>query len=276
MSSGQTATETLPSAIDEFERIRQRIEGKCVAVFVDYDGTLTPIVAHPDEAVLSDEMRATLKELAGYCPVAIISGRDLEDVRSQVGIDEVFYAGSHGFDLAGPGGWRSEHELGAEYRSALDEAGRALKERVSVSGAWVETKKFAIAVHYRQASDGDVPAVEAAVDAVAAGQTLLRKTEGKKVFELRPDVGWDKGEVVLWLLRELGLEQAGALPVYIGDDVTDEDAFEALKERGIGIVVRETAAASGAPTAATGSARFALDDADQVQEFLDLVAGALA
>jgi trehalose-phosphatase len=89
--------------------------------------------------------------------------------------------------------------------------------------------------------------------------------QGKKVYELQPDIDWDKGKTVLWLLQILGLEQANVLPIYIGDDRTDEDAFRAIRDRGAGILVSERPRAS--------AASYLLKDPTEVQQFLrELVA----
>lgn len=268
-TSGANADQhTLPSAIGQAKEIRQRMAGKSAAVFLDYDGTLTPIVDHPEQAVLSDQARTTIEELAARCTVAVISGRDLDDVRAHVGVDSIFYAGSHGFDIAGPQGWRSVHDEGRALLPVLDQAEADLRGQISLfPGAWVERKIFAVAVHFRQALDKDIPAIEGAVDRACADHPGLRKSSGKKVFELRPDIDWHKGKAVLWLLEVLRLDPADALPLYIGDDVTDEDAFRALQDRGIGIVVLD----GKRPTAA----RFSLEDTDQVRRFLQVLVAEL-
>src|ERR1700745_4370152 len=92
----------IPSALENVHEIAR--SGKQLAVFLDYDGTLTPIVRHPEDAWLSDSMQQTLRSLAARMPVAILSGRDLDDVRGRVLVDGIVYAGSHGFDIAGAGG----------------------------------------------------------------------------------------------------------------------------------------------------------------------------
>jgi alpha,alpha-trehalase len=253
-------TRPLPSALDRLEEVRRAIEGRCVALFLDYDGTLTPIVAHPSQALLADATRSLLRELAERCTVAVISGRDLDDVRGHVGLDGVFYAGSHGFQMAGPKGWRSDYEEAVRVLPALDAAEHELREVVpAVRGAWVERKRFAVAAHYRQVNDADVPALEAIVARVAKGASGLRRSGGKRVFELRPAIDWDKGAVVRSLLERLGLEDGG-LPLYIGDDLTDEDGFRAVSESGIGIVVG---------SAQETAARYALADPAEVVRFLD-------
>jgi trehalose-phosphatase len=220
------------------DRVMERLGDRRLVLFFDYDGTLTPIVRRPEEATLADSMRALLRDLAGHVPVGIISGRDLDDVRGMVRLDELHYAGSHGFDVAGPGGMRMQHEEAQERLPELDAAERQLAgELKDIDGAWVERKRFALAVHYREADERYAPAVEAAVDAAIAAHAGLRKRGGKKIFELQPDVPWDKGRAVLWLLEQLDLDGPDVLPVYVGDDVTDEDAFAALSGRGLGIRV---------------------------------------
>jgi trehalose 6-phosphate phosphatase len=254
--------EKFSSALDRLEEIFQQGVGKTLAVFLDYDGTLTPIVLRPEDAVLDAGMRQTLRDLAQHCLVAVISGRDLKDVQNLVGLDDIYYAGSHGFDIAGPQGQRLSHQSGQEFLPALDRAEKSLRERLEkqISGVQVERKKFAIAVHYRRAAAGRVGEVEAVVDQVQAEYNRLRKSTGKKIFELQPDIDWDKGKALVWLLDQLGLDRPDVLPFYLGDDVTDEDAFRVLTSRGIGIAVQEEAA----PTAA----RYRLQDPEKVQKFL--------
>jgi trehalose-phosphatase len=193
-------------------------------------------------------------------PVAVISGRDLEDVRALVGVPEMVYAGSHGFDILGPD-LRLELPEGVDALDDLERAAGALGERLAdIPRARLERKRFAIAVHYRQVAEQDAPRVESAVEAVRGRFEGLRRTGGKKVFELRPDIDWDKGRAVRWLLAELGLDGPDVLPVYIGDDLTDEDAFEALHGRGIGILVAERPQPSAAD--------YRLEDTDRVAELL--------
>src|SRR5215216_2705929 len=226
----------IPSALDHVQEIARN--GHRLAVFLDYDGTLTPIVNHPQDAWLSDSMRQTLSSLVARVPVAILSGRDLDDVRGRVHVDGIIYAGSHGFDIAGGGGLR--RELGAAYLPVLDEAETELREALDeIPGAQLERKHFSAAAHYRNVNENDAFRVAQAVDAVAARHCQLRKIQGKKVYELLPDIDWNKGKAMLWLLETLGFKGANAQAIYIGDDRTDEDAFCALGKRGVGIIVSE-------------------------------------
>src|SRR5438876_561812 len=168
----------IPSALEHIQPIAGR-SGQ-LAVFLDYDGTLTPIVSHPEKALLSDSLRTTLRALAVRAPVAILSGRDLEDMRQRVRVEGIVYAGSHGFDIAGPHGLRKQ--MASEFLPVLDAAEKELGERLAgISGALLERKRFSIAAHYRQVADESVPQVKQAVNEVAARHRQLRKMSGKKV-----------------------------------------------------------------------------------------------
>jgi trehalose-phosphatase len=258
-ASGPSANRA--NALEHLDRLAGRLDDKQLALFFDYDGTLTPIVRRPEDATLSDEMRSLLRELAGRVTVAVVSGRDLADVRRMVELDELYYAGSHGFDVAGPGGMRMQQEAARKHLPDLDEAERKLEDRLEeVEGAWVERKRFAIAVHFREADEADEPRVGQAVDEVRAAHPRLRRKGGKKIFELQPDVPWDKGYAVRWLLEQLELDGPEVLPVYVGDDLTDEDAFRALAGRGLGIRV-------GSPDEPT-DAEFYLRDTRELEAFI--------
>jgi alpha,alpha-trehalase len=236
-----------------------------VALFLDYDGTLTPIVRRPEDATLADATRSLLKDLARHCTVAIVSGRDREDVRKMVQVENLIYAGSHGFDIEGPGGLKLEQHEAKRALPDLDAAERKLQKRIEgVPGAHVERKRFAIAVHYREVTnDHDVAGVEEAVDTVCSEHASLRKRGGKKIFELQPDVQWDKGQAILWLTKSLDLDRADVVAIYVGDDVTDEDAFAVLHGRELGIGVRV------APLGSATKASHYLHDCGEVKQFLE-------
>ncbi|MFO7987073.1 MAG: trehalose-phosphatase [Desulfatiglandaceae bacterium] len=265
LSQIQVNLPQLPRALDHLNEIIDQIKDKTLTVFLDYDGTLTPIVASPDQAVLSASMRDTVTRLARRCTVAVISGRDLSDVRDKVGIDNLFYAGSHGFEIAGPQREQETFQQGEAFLPKLDEAESRLREKLKeISGVLVERKKFSIAVHYRNVSRDKVEEVAAIVDRVASQFSDLRKSSGKKVYEVQPDMDWDKGKALFWVLEALELQGPGVLPLYLGDDTTDEDAFEALKDRGIGIVVMEDVRST--------QADYRLKNPEEVERFLDRLA----
>ena len=249
----------IPSALEHVLEITR--SGDRLAVFLDYDGTLTPIVSRPEDAWLSESVRETLRSLAARAPVAILSGRDLDDVRRRVDIDGIVYAGSHGFDISGPAFRR---ELGAEYLPGLNAAEQDLREALDeIPGAQLERKRFSVAAHYRNVNANDTAKVQDVVKIVAARHADLRSMNGKKVYELLPDIDWDKGKAVIWLLEALGLERENVRPIYIGDDNTDEDAFRALEKRGVAILVSDQPQAT--------AARYSLKDSDEVECFLRAV-----
>jgi alpha,alpha-trehalase len=246
-AKARRAIALLPSALEKKDEILERLRQRTPAIFLDYDGTLTPIVEDPKKATLPDDTREVIKRLTEHYSVAIISGRDLEDVQDMVGIGDIAYAGSHGFDILGPGGRYRNQEMGKRFLPALKHAEKEMYKAVQgIPGARVEHKRFAVTVHYRQVKRTDISAVKERFDNVASHYQELQKSAGKKVIELRPDIDWDKGKALLYLLGALYTDDERVVPLYIGDDITDEDAFRAISDRGVTIVVgagkRQTAA----------------------------------
>jgi trehalose-phosphatase len=236
-----------------------------LAVFLDYDGTLAPIVPHYDDAWLPEETRSAVAALARLVPVAVVSGRDLADVRVRVGVDGVVYAGSHGLEIETPAG---VHEVAPEARVALASATSDLEAVLPrAPGVLLEPKRHGVAVHWRMADPSVLPAVRRAVDSVLARHPSLRLYEGRRVLELQPDVVWDKGHAVRHLLQAATTGTVRSWALYVGDDRTDEDAFGALAADGTGIVVWD------APRAT--SASWWLRDPAEVTELLRRITAAL-
>ncbi len=250
-----------PRALACLNAITAGLSRRKVALFLDYDGTLAPIVDRPEDAVLPPETREALKSLSEVAVLAFVSGRMKDEVRAFVGLENVFYAGSHGFAIEGPGGLDFVQEDGRSVMPVIRDAAIGLRRDLAdFPDARIEDKHFAVAIHYRLIAPEQVPLVEAAVDRAVAQYPVLRKSGGKMVFELRPRIDWHKGKALEYLLDILGLTDDTVLPIYVGDDVTDEDAFEVLRGRGIGVCVKE----QPAPTAAT----FRVRDPAEVCEFL--------
>lgn len=223
-----------------------------LVLLLDFDGTLAPIVDHAEQAGMPDATRRALQRLMAIpgVEVAVVSGRGLADVRERAAIPDIAYAGNHGMEIQGPGVDRIHPEAAAA-RPQLEAAKRRIEREIAnVPGAWVEDKQLTLSVHYRQSPRERVPEIERAVRAAVEGEPRLKISSGKEVLEVRPRVEWHKGKAVLFLLDQMR-PPAGAPVLYLGDDVTDEDAFRALRESGLGEGVlvsedpsRESAAAS--------------------------------
>lgn len=226
-------------ALESFDEIHRRIGARLPAMFIDYDGTLAPIVDDPERAILPERTRTALQRLSEETFVAVVSGRDREMVRRMAGLNYIVVAGSHGFDIDGPKGLRMEHSAGVATLPALDLAEEAARARVeSIPGCLVERKRFGIAVHFRNVDPTRVGDIEKAVDSIVKGDAALKRTGGKMIFEIRPNIDWHKGHAVRWLIETLDLSEARYCPIYIGDDLTDEDAFRTLKDTGRGFGIR--------------------------------------
>jgi trehalose 6-phosphate phosphatase len=230
-----------------------------ILLFLDFDGTLAPIVDRPSLASMTVSAREALAQCAAHpkFSVAIISGRGLADLRTRVDLENLIYAGNHGLEISGPGVDFIE-PAAVERLKSLGELSRHLRTRLQhIPGVEVENKILSASVHYRRAAAATLPDIRQAVDdAVVFDDNPFHITEGRKVLEIRPRVGWDKGMAVRWIQQASG--HPNALPVYIGDDTTDEDAFLALPD-GITVSVgkgRET------------SAQYFLENQEAVPEFL--------
>ncbi|MGI9452381.1 MAG: trehalose-phosphatase [Geminicoccaceae bacterium] len=253
--------ESLPSALESIDAIFAGTDHRRMVVCLDYDGTLTPIVDRPELALLSKQMQRCLDRLADLATVAIISGRDLQDLHDLVGLDHLYFAGSHGFEISKPDG---EEQIlhGLDHLPSLESAERALRGRLApIHGVLVERKRLSLAVHYRLAGEDDRPKIKAIIDDVLERHPDLRRTLGKMVYDLQPEIDWHKGKAVNALLDAVKAESGEIFPIYIGDDVTDEDAFEALRGIGISIIVE------GRPGSTL--ATFKLADTEKVGRFLE-------
>jgi len=210
---------------------------KNLVFFLDYDGTLTPIVSKPELAVMAEDMRKIVKELCSKHTVAIISGRMREDVENLVKIKGLFYAGSHGFDIKGPE-FSMIHQKAQEAIPVVSKIIERLKTEIgNIEGVLIEEKKFSVAVHYRLADPKIVPKIKKVVDDIIEKNDVVRLLSGKKVFEILPNIEWDKGKAIGWIVKALNIDWQEASIIYIGDDTTDEYAFRAIRTRGTGILV---------------------------------------
>jgi trehalose 6-phosphate phosphatase len=259
----------LPHALRDRDRFDAALAGRRPAVFLDYDGVLTPIVDRPEDARMTDDMRRVVRALAGRCSVCVVSGRDRAVVQDLMGVDDLVVAGSHGFDIWHPERGTLEHEAATGFEELVaDVTDRLRGELAGREGVAVEPKRASVAVHYRLAGPDDAALVERLVHRLLEERPdSLKVTPGKMVYELQPKLDWDKGRAVDHLIGVLGLAGPDVVPVYLGDDVTDEDAFRTLAGRGVGVWVGDPAGL-GRDTAAG----FTLDSVDDVRELLDTLA----
>ncbi|BBZ73717.1 trehalose-phosphatase [Mycobacterium paraseoulense] len=266
--TGDRRMSQLPDALVALDDLAARRP----AVFFDFDGTLSDIVNDPDAATPVAGATEALQQLAARCPVAVLSGRDLADVTKRVGVQGIWYAGSHGFELTAPDGAHHQNDAAATAVPVLERAAGELRERLgAIPGVVVEHKRFGVAVHYRNAARDRVGEVAAAVRA-AGRRDGLRVTTGREVIELRPDLDWDKGKTLRWVLDHLTEAESGVrTPVYLGDDITDEDAFDAVRDGGVPILVRHYDDGDRAT-----AAQFALDSPARASEFTARLAGRLS
>ncbi|RCV11471.1 hypothetical protein SETIT_2G188200v2 [Setaria italica] len=263
-----------PSALGKFEQIVAASEGKRIVMFLDYDGTLSPIVDDPDAAFMSETMRMAVRSVAKHFPTAIVSGRCRDKVFEFVKLAELYYAGSHGMDIKGPAKASSRHakakakgvlfQPASEFLPMIEEVHERLAETTRcIPGAKVENNKFCVSVHFRCVDEKMWGEVSEAVKGVLREYPKLRLTLGRMVLEVRPTIKWDKGKALEFLLESLGFADCtNVLPVYIGDDRTDEDAFKVLRRRGqgVGILVSKHPKET--------SANYSLQEPAEVMEFL--------
>ncbi len=262
----------LPHALSAGEALTRRFVNKQLAVFLDYDGTLTPIRDRPEEAVISEGMREAVRRLAEHVPVCVVSGRDRQVVQELMRLNTLIVAGDHGFDIWSPAKGSIQHEEGASFAGLLRAVEARLRaELAGIPGVLLEPKKRSVAVHFRLVSEAQRPRVKEVVDAILSEHPEgLKVTPGKMVFEIQPRLDWDKGKAVLYLLEALGLDRDDVVPVYLGDDITDEDAFRALKGRGISIFVGSAEDPETANRAT--DAVYVLNTIGEVEEFLNRLA----
>ena len=261
----------MPHLLNVWPNLESRIAAAPrVLLLSDYDGTLSPIVSRPELAVLPPE---TLNAVAGLAAhprfrVGIVSGRGLSDLRERVDLPGIIYAGNHGLEIAFPDGCSLDgaftHPRAAPLRPVLQSAAEGLRERLGVHpGIIVEDKGLTLSVHYRQSPPESVTEIRRAFEEVvsAAPPEDIRVTHGKMVLEVRPNIDWGKGRAIEKILETTGED---ALPIFFGDDLTDEDGFEVVQ--GIGGIAVFVGAAR-LPTRAA----YRVDSPGEVAETLRLL-----
>lgn len=251
------------------DRIAREIKYHQILLFLDYDGTLAAIVDHYKSAKILQESKMLLRQIARnpQCRVAIVSGRSLSDVKKRVGLKNIIYVGNHGLEAVGPGiQYTSFVKIGV--KSLFRKIKYDLKKHVGkIDGISIEDKNLTLSIHYRRIDRKDLVLFKKiflkSVQPYLENQEIVINT-GKKVFEIKPAVEWNKGSAVLWLMKRLKKNgtQKKVLPIFIGDDLTDEKAFLVLRNKGLCVRVG---------CRKSSVAQYCLRDVKQVARFLRMI-----
>ena len=225
-----------------------------ILLLSDYDGTLTPIVSRPEEAILSPEVRDKLRALTEKpaFSMGIISGRPLSEVKSLVEIEGIYYAGNHGLEIEGPE-LKLVNPMAKAAQAELKELAKQLVPRLArIEGIIVEDKGLTLSIHYRLVKKNEEKVAAQIFHQITSPwlhEGKIKVTSGKKVWEVRPPIDWHKGKAVETITKEMKALLGGrqALIIYLGDDVTDEDAFRIVhRPDGWSIFVGEESTSSNA------------------------------
>jgi trehalose-phosphatase len=260
------------TTVEQFTHsIGTRLDGVPLAVMLDIDGTLAPIVPRPDVAIVPPATRETLRQVIALpnTVVALVSGRSAADSWRLAGLVGAWVIGNHGLELRHPDGEITTPPEVLSHEGAIEEAARRLGplER-AVPGAIVENKRWTLSLHYRLVEGGTPSDLFERAHAVAR-ELGLRVTEGKKIIELRPPIDVNKGTAATALAESVGALREGASAMYAGDDRTDEDAFRALRARSQKAVTARIDAGGGDTGMTPSSAEFVLGSPEELRQVLD-------
>ncbi|MFC1512492.1 trehalose-phosphatase [bacterium] len=249
---------------DEYSSIEKSVDAsKAIHLFFDYDGTLTPIKNTPKEAYLHIRVKKLINKLIKIKKIklSIISGRELADVKNLAGIKNIYYAGNHGLEIKGPG-MNFVHPKCIKSKKVIKDIYNKLKlELVNIKGVVVEYKALTLSVHYRMADVKDIKTIKKLFTKIIEPNTIKNQvliTQGKKVFEIRPPIKWNKGHAVKKITNHNKVTGAN-LSIFVGDDVTDEDAFKILKNKDLSVFVGKKKKTS---------AKYYLKDTNDVKKLL--------
>lgn len=226
---------TMPAVtLDDFDEYLAKYIGNThkLALLLDYDGTLAPIAPHPDLAIIPAETKNVLQRLSNLpdCYIAVVSGRNVNNVKEMVGIEGITYAGNHGLEILHPDGTKFVHPMPTEFHDKVGVLMRQLQEKVCRDGAWVENKGALLTFHFRESPIHLRPVLEKEAIAMieSAGFAAGR---AHCAIEAKPPVQWNKGRASIYILRTaFGVDWSERIRIiYVGDDATDEDALTALK-----------------------------------------------
>ncbi|MBL7085432.1 MAG: trehalose-phosphatase [Candidatus Omnitrophica bacterium] len=235
-----------------------------VLLCADFDGTIVPIKPRPKEVRLCKDRRLLLDKISRLksFSVGIISGRALKDIKEKVGIKGIIYAGNHGLEIS----YKKRNFIYPAAKTSIPiirKIARQLAKALSFfPGVVLEEKGLTLSLHYRLVKRADLAALKKVFFQIVKPYLDSKKaklTYGKKVWEVRPPIEWDKGKALLWLLGRI--KHKKTFTIYIGDDLTDEDAFRAVEKiGGVGILVGRKKASS---------AKYYFKNTKDTQKFLE-------
>jgi trehalose-phosphatase len=250
----------------KLDELTNRLKEKHIFLFLDYDGTLAPITKTPAKAVIPQKIKYLLGRLSQSrrCTVVIITGRSLKDIKNKVGIPGIIYSGNHGLQISGHN-ISFEAPIPPNYKTILRKIKKELHKKLhTIKGALLEDKGLTLSLHYRIVNKQKKLHLKKIFYDTAASCLKSDKIKiqiGKKVLEIQPPIQWNKGKAVLWLLKHrLFMRYKFVVPVYLGDDKTDEDAFKILKKKGLTVFI-------GKPK--KSYANFFLKNTQETCDFLD-------
>lgn len=255
--------------LNEFEKFRN---DKKTAVITDIDGTISKIVLDPYEATVSQIMKDTLKKLVNkFQLVGIVTGRNVRNAKEMLEVEGLLYIGSHGLEYLKDDEIHIEPEV-EEYLPIIQKVAQNLQneeELYNIKNILFQEKGLCFTVHYRKCEDPEEThrKILEAINEME-GIEKFKITEGRKAVEIRPKSGHDKGTILEKLIFENKVEKI----IYLGDDVTDVDAFNKLKElkgngkvNGAGIVV----VSEEVPEFVKENASFYVNGVEEVQKFFN-------
>ncbi|WP_395749951.1 trehalose-phosphatase [Prosthecobacter sp.] len=201
-----------------------------IMIGCDFDGTLAPLVSHADDACMAERTRAAVQRLIAKPGVmfALISGRSIADLQQKASVDGALYAGNHGLEIAYEGVTTvapGTAEAGPALRAVLEQLAPAMAR---IPGVWIEDKTCSASIHFRLAADDAHAEVEERVRAALREVAALRLRPAKRIWEIRPATEWDKGKALRWFMERCEIPTRAA--AFLGDDITDLDAFRELPD----------------------------------------------
>ena len=251
--------EQLPKpALDALDRIGQILTDRPPLLLLDYDSMLVP---REKGACLQPQVREILENAQPHLRLtAIVSSRDLLDIKDHVNIDHLYYLGSQGLELSGPGQLSTQHSEAVKLLPELDRVEYQVRQALQrQSGVKVERLRFALVLRYQPDDEAGAEAAAQAAHATSDRRVQLNWYAGRDFFKIIPTIEWKKGEALAWLLREAGISRSEFTPVYIGSSA-DRDVYRELRKDGIGIQVDRHGR--------DGLAPFFLRDEQEVARFL--------